>query len=235
MLTIEGLTTLRGIGKQTHTVCLSSLSIMPGQIVAVTGESGCGKSTLLESIGLLLRPSNIHRFDLDIVTPQQSKLKIAEHLTNNNQAVLATIRATYIGFILQSGGLLPFLSVRENILLPCHMLGTMADMALFEHSIDRLKLQHLLSKKPAALSIGERQRVAFLRAITHQPRLLLADEPTASLDPHSARKLFSLFIELVKEWNIMAIVASHDWELVRTFNLPVLAANCMPGETKFEF
>jgi putative ABC transport system ATP-binding protein len=235
MLTIEGLAILRGTGKQTHKVCLPSLTIRPGEIVAVTGESGCGKSTLLESIGLLLRPTHIHRFDLDIAAPQQKEIKIARYLTNNNQTALANIRAAYIGFMLQSGGLLPFLSVSENILLPCQMLGTKVDLALLEHSIDRLKIRHLLAKKPAALSIGERQRVAFLRAITHQPRLLLADEPTASLDPHSARKLFSLFIELVKEWNIMAVVASHDWELVRTFNLPVLAADYMPGETTFEF
>ena len=234
MLTIEGLAILRGTGKQTHKVCLPSLTIRPGEIVAVTGESGCGKSTLLESIGLLLRPTHIHRFDLDIAAPQQKEIKIARYLTNNNQTALSNIRAAYIGFMLQSGGLLPFLSVSENILLPCQMLGITADLALLERSIDRLKLRHLLAKKPAALSIGERQRVAFLRAIIHQPRLLLADEPTASLDPHSARKLFSLFIELAKEWNIMAIVASHDWELVRTSNLPVLAADCMPGETYFE-
>lgn len=235
MLTIEELTIIRGTGIQTHKVCLPSLSIMPRQIVAVIGESGCGKSTLLESIGLLLRPFDIHRFDLDIALPQQCELKIAEHLTKNNQIALADIRAKYLGFMLQSGGLLPFLTVKENILLPCEMLGSKVDIALFEHSIDKLKLQKLLQKKPAALSIGERQRVAFLRAITHKPRLLLADEPTASLDPHSARQLFSLFIELVKEWNIMAVVASHDWELVRSLNLPVLVANCMPGETYFEF
>lgn len=115
--------------------------------------------------------------------------------------------------------------MRDNIRLPCQLLGIAEDERLLTRAVQTLKLAELLHKKPAQLSIGERQRVAFVRAVAHQPKMLLADEPTASLDPHTARLLFALFIELVQEWGIAALVASHDWGLVKTFGLPCLKAN----------
>ncbi|WP_122094311.1 ABC transporter ATP-binding protein [Rahnella sp. Larv3_ips] len=220
MLCIEDLCVARGHGAQAHHVYLPQLTLRPGQVVAVTGESGCGKSTLLEAIGLLLRPASVGRFELH----DDKKWDIAALLNSNQQAELADIRARSLGFVLQNGGLLPFLSVQDNIRLPCQLLGRVPDKAMLSRIIDALKLGPLLSKHPAQLSFGERQRTAFARAIMHRPGLVLADEPTAALDPYSAQQLFSLFIELVAQEGMMALVVSHDWPLVQRFNLPCLVA-----------
>ena len=223
MLHIDNLCVVRGEGDQAHPVSLPQLRLRPGQVMAVTGESGCGKSTLLEAIGLLLRPASIGRFMLDGETP----LDVASLLTHNQQAELAEIRARHLGFVLQNGGLLPFLSVQDNIRLPCQLLGKSPDKAMLNRVVDALKLGPLLHKQPAQLSFGERQRTAFARAILHRPALVLADEPTAALDPHNAQQLFNLFIDLVAQEGMMALVVCHDWPLVQRFNLPCLVAR--PG------
>ncbi|WP_130834841.1 ABC transporter ATP-binding protein [[Erwinia] mediterraneensis] len=220
MLHIEDLCVVRGQGAQAHHVTLPQLRLRPGQAVAITGESGCGKSTLLEAIGLLLRPASIGRFALHDEKP----LDVAALLNNNQQAELADIRARHLGFVLQNGGLLPFLNVQDNIRLPCQLLGRAPDKAMLSRVIDALKLGPLLGKFPTQLSFGERQRTAFARAIMHRPGLVLADEPTAALDPHNAQQLFSLFIDLVIQEGLMALVVCHDWPLVQRFNLPCLVA-----------
>ncbi|WP_145590623.1 ABC transporter ATP-binding protein [Yersinia aleksiciae] len=220
MLHIADLRVVRGQGTQAHHVCLPQLTLRPGQVVAVTGESGCGKSTLLEAIGLLLRPASISRFELH----DDKQLDVAALLNSNKQAELADIRARHLGFVLQNGGLLPFLSVQDNIRLPCQLLSRVPDKAMLSRVIDALKLGPLLGKYPAQLSFGERQRTAFARAIMHRPALVLADEPTAALDPYNAEQLFSLFIDLVAQEGMMALVVCHDWPLVQRFNLPCLVA-----------
>lgn len=225
MLHIENLHIVRGEGTQAHRVYLPQLELRPGQVMAVTGESGCGKSTLLEAIGLLLHPSSITRFELN---EAGQRLDVAALLHANRQAALAGIRARQLGFVLQHGGLLPYLTVRDNIRLPCQMLGIDPDKAMLARIIHALKLEPLLTKYPAQLSFGERQRTAFARAIVHRPRLVLADEPTAALDPYNAQQLFSLFIELVRQEGMMALVVCHDWPLVQRFDLPCLIARFDP-------
>ncbi len=222
MLHIDDLCIVRGEGSQAHRVSLPQLSLRPGQVMAVTGESGCGKSTLLEAIGLLLRPSHIGRFTLGQNAGQRD---VAALLNRDRQAELANIRARQLGFVLQNGGLLPYLNVRDNIHLPCQLLGQTPDKTLLNRVIETLKLWPLLSRYPAQLSFGERQRTAFARAILHRPALVLADEPTAALDPHNAQQLFHLFIELVRQEGMMALMVCHDWPLVQRFGLPCLIAH----------
>ncbi len=221
MLHIEDLCVVRGQGNQAHHVYLPQLRLRPGEVMAITGESGCGKSTLLEAIGLLLHPSQIGRFEL---TDNSQTLNIAALLNNHKQTELANIRARQLGFVLQNGGLLPYLTVQDNIRLPSQLLGTHPDKAMLNRIIEALKLAPLLAKYPAQLSFGERQRTAFARAIAHRPSLILADEPTAALDPYNAQQLFSLFIDLVSQEGMMALVVCHDWPLVQRFDLPVLTA-----------
>ncbi|NMY35865.1 MULTISPECIES: ABC transporter ATP-binding protein [unclassified Pseudomonas] len=231
MLDIQNMWVRRGSGAQAHNVRLPTLQVKPGDILAITGESGCGKSTLLEAIGLLLQPVELGRFHLG---PATASLDIAQMLAANDQSRLAAVRSRHLGFILQSGGLLPFLSVRDNISLPRRLLGMPAESAQVDRAVQALRLNGLLDKLPQALSIGERQRVACVRAIAHEPQVLLADEPTAALDPHSARRLFELLLSLVNELGLSALVVSHDWALVRDFGLPHLGAISRQGETLFE-
>ncbi len=229
MLDIHNLLVQRGEGAAAHLVRLPVLKVAAGEILAITGESGCGKSTLLEAIGLLLAPRELGHLRLG-----SDHMDVARLLIDNNQAALADIRSRYLGFVLQSGGLLPFLKVRDNINLPRRLLGMPAHSTQVERAVKALRLEGLLDKLPQALSIGERQRVACVRAIAHEPKLLLADEPTAALDPHSARRLFELLLELVSELGLSALVVSHDWTLVRDFGLPRLGAISHAGETRFE-
>ncbi len=229
MLDIQGLMVQRGKAGQCHRVALAHLQLEAGEIRAVTGESGCGKSTLLEAIGLLLSPQALERFVLG-----RQRLDVAALLAADDQPALARLRSRHLGFVLQSGGLLPFLRVRDNIALPRRLLGMPTRSAQVERAVQALRLEHLLDQYPQALSIGERQRVACVRAIAHEPELLLADEPTAALDPHSARRLFELLLELVARLGLSALVVSHDWQLVDEFALPRLAAVSRQGETCFE-
>ncbi|MGE8397444.1 MAG: ATP-binding cassette domain-containing protein, partial [Comamonas sp.] len=178
LLNVSQLHALRGAGDQAFHVRLPSLQLARGEVAAIVGESGCGKSTLLESLGLLLTPQQLNQFTLGAQGQD-----LARDVLAHNEPLLARVRAQQLGFVLQNGGLLPYLSVRENISLPRRLMGQSSTAPFVEEAIDALRLRHLLGSKPSALSIGERQRVACVRALAHAPQVLLADEPTAALDP----------------------------------------------------
>ena len=126
--------------------------------------------------------------------------------------------------MLQNGGLLPFLSVWQNILLPCQTNGILADESWLHHLCEKLNINHLMTKYPKQLSIGERQRVAFVRSIAHKPLLLLADEPTSALDPHHSEILFHLMLSLAKQQKIAVLLVTHDWDLVQRNELRTFSA-----------
>jgi len=197
-----------------------------GVCVALTGASGSGKSTMLDLLGLVLRPDAAARFQ--IRTANGVDIDIAELWRRDAGDALAAIRARLIGYVLQTGGLLPFLTAAENITLSPRLLGMRAEPRLLDQLIDLLALRRLLAKKPQALSIGERQRVAIARALAHRPQLLLADEPTAALDPHHAVEVMQLLLALVRDLGITAVIVSHDWELVRSFGLREVRAESVP-------
>ncbi|WP_026038183.1 ABC transporter ATP-binding protein [Halomonas sp. KM-1] len=228
MLSLRELSITRGQGAAGHAVHLPSLELATGEVMAVVGPSGCGKSTLLEAIGLLLTPTALERFTLG-----SERTDLTALLQARNERALAEIRSRDLGFLLQSGGLLPFLSVRDNIALPRRLLGMPVHSERVAHACDVLGLEPLLDKRPGALSIGERQRTAFVRAMAHEPRLLLADEPTAALDPQAGERLFGLIVSLVQELQMAALVVSHDLALVTHFQLPRLAATLTPGGCRF--
>lgn len=225
LLALTDLACLRGTGPGAFRMEAPSLTLERGEAVAVTGPSGCGKSTLLDVLGLVLRPQDGGTFQFD-------GCDVAALWRQGAANALSGLRAARLGYVLQTGGLLPFLSVRANIGLSLKLLGAKDD-GLRELLIEALGLSPLLDKMPRALSIGERQRVAIARALAHRPALLLADEPTSSLDPANADTVMRLLLQLVSSLGISAVVVSHDWDLMRRFGLRRIEAELAGGVTRF--
>ncbi|MWN32015.1 ATP-binding cassette domain-containing protein [Gilliamella sp. Pra-s65] len=221
MLTINQLTISRSTGKSFFSVCLPKLTVKTGEVVVIQGDSGAGKSTLLEMIGLILKPDKIGSYN---ITVEHCDIDIAMLIQQNKIDQLANIRAQYLGFMLQTGGLLPFLTVRDNILLSLKLLQKKVDNNRFDYLVQKLNIAHLINKYPKQLSIGERQRASFIRSIIHKPALLLADEPTSALDPYNANLLFDLIIEQAKQDNIAAMIVTHDWQRIANKGLFTLSA-----------
>ncbi len=214
-LSISNLALERGSAGQAFQIEVPELVLGAGEILAVVGPSGCGKSTLLETIGLLLQARQAEKFFIDDVD-------IRESMTFGQSArekLWARVRQHGLGFVPQTGGLLPFLNVWQNIYLPVNMSRTAIIDPIIPSLVQRLGLDRLLRRMPRELSIGERQRVSFVRALARRPTILLADEPTAALDPVLAEELFSLIIEVAAEQRIATLVVTHEWDLVERFNL----------------
>ena len=204
---------------ETFRLSVPKLHIEAGDQIAILGESGCGKSTLLDILAMTLEPDSAEHFSFQ---PRGASQQDIQQIWQQRQLDrLAGLRGHHIGYVLQTGGLLPFISVRENIELPRKLNGLPIDGSC-ETLCQRLKISDQLDKLPALLSVGQRQRVAVARALAHQPSLVLADEPTASLDPHTAGEVMDLFIDLAQERGTTLIIASHDWQRMGELGLTLL-------------
>ncbi|MGH8507987.1 MAG: ABC transporter ATP-binding protein [Gammaproteobacteria bacterium] len=187
---------------------IPSIRIEDREAIALVGYSGCGKSTLLDVLAMILRPDQAARFTF--IPRGENPIDVAAAWTKRDQNRLGDLRKKHLGYVLQTGGLLPYLTVRDNINLSRRLLGMPEDGSV-EHLAKVLGIQRQLDKFPGLLSAGERQRAAFARALAHRPSIVIADEPTASLDPITARKIMGAVMELVKEIGVTFIAASHDW------------------------
>lgn len=175
-----------------------SLDVAAGAGLAITGESGCGKSTLLSMIGALEPPSS-GRVSVGGA--------VASEMAEEERAALRRAR---IGFVFQSHNLQPFLTAVENVSL---QLSLAADGGEYERSLQLLALlglAHASDKYPDQLSGGERQRVAVARALVHQPSLILADEPTGSLDTDNSLAVIDLLLDAQANSGATLIVITHD-------------------------
>ena len=180
-----------------------SMQVAKGEVVALVAPSGSGKSTLLHIAGLL-------------DTPDAGTVAIAgEDLTKLGDRKRTAVRRNDVGFIYQFHHLLPEFTALENIVLP--QLANGIDQATAEaHGMDllsRVGVKDRASHRPAALSGGEQQRVAFCRALANKPKLLLADEPTGNLDPGTSDRVFDALMELVRGSGLSALIATHNLEL----------------------
>jgi putative ABC transport system ATP-binding protein len=228
VLDVRGASRQRGSDRDGFRLDVPRLAVARGECVAITGPSGSGKSTLLDLLGLVLAPDRAERFAL--ATGPAAAADVARLWRTGDRDGLARLRARHIGYVLQTGGLLPFLPAIDNIRLSRRILGIDDGDGLVDRLIDALGIGRLLAKKPAALSIGERQRVAIARALAHRPTLLLADEPTAALDPGQAIGVMRLLLDLVRQFRITAVIVSHDWDLVAALGLRQVQAEPRTGE-----
>ncbi len=209
VLELENVVKCREKGDQVFELRVPSLRVDAGEFVVIAGESGCGKSTLLDMLGLVLSPTSGDRFLLRSGSGREHAI------LGMSSGKLAALRRSELGYVLQTGGLLPFLTVRDNVLLPCKINGRHdrhpAAMAL----CDRLKISAQLHKKPQYLSGGQRQRAAIARALSHQPPIVLADEPTAAVDKLTAREICNTFKDLTRMMGVTLLMVTHDVDLVR--------------------
>ena len=181
----------------------TSLSLNKGELVAIIGPSGSGKSTFLTIAGALQKPST-------------GKVLIDnEEITNLNDKALAKLRLKKIGFILQTSNLVDFLTVSQQFeLLKKHKKEVMSDEEL-NRLIKRLDLDKAKNQLPSELSGGQRQRVAIAKALYTDPAIILADEPTASLDTNNALEVMEILRELTKENDKTTIIVTHDKRLIK--------------------
>lgn len=179
------------------------LEIAPNEMIALIGPSGSGKSTLLQIAGLLDQPSK-GEICLD-----------GDNCSTANDDLRTALRRDYLGFVYQYHNLLPDFDALENVMLPQLIAGvkwnTVKDKA--QWLLARLGLKDRFHHRPAELSGGEQQRVAIARALANTPKLLLADEPTGNLDPHTSDNVFLQLLEIVKETGLSALIATHNMEL----------------------
>lgn len=190
---------------------IPKLTIYSGEFIGVIGSSGCGKSTFLDILGLILGVDSVEKFKLSI--KQKDKI-YRMNIASLSDKKLADIRREHIGYILQSGGLLPFLSVKENILLSEKLNNINTTSESFHKLVSSLGIEGQIYKKPQYLSGGQRQRVAIARALIHNPAIILADEPTASVDKPTAIEIRDQLKKLAKAYETSVLMVTHDIEMV---------------------
>ncbi len=181
----------------------ADLTIRRGEVVALVAPSGAGKSTLLHIAGLL-------------DTPNGGEVRIGgEEMSRLSDRRRTAVRRSEVGFIYQFHHLLPEFSAAENVILPQLANGTGQAAAAVRAAdlLSRVGIADRADHRPAALSGGEQQRVAFCRALANQPKLLLADEPTGNLDPETSERVFATLMDVVRETGLSALIATHNLEL----------------------
>lgn len=202
MLVLDGITKTYNAGTPGEVQVLrgATLSVAAGEVVALVAPSGAGKSTLLHIAGLL-------------DTPDAGQVRLAGRAMEGlgDRARTAARRAE-VGFIYQFHHLLPEFSALENVVLPQLANGGArgAAEARAMSLLSRVGIAARAGHRPAALSGGEQQRVAFCRALANRPKLLLADEPTGNLDPATSDQVFATLMEVVRETGLSALIATHN-------------------------
>lgn len=190
-------------GQPLHILKGGGFDLHRGEIIALVGQSGSGKSTLLQCVGLLDRPSGgsilingvpVHKMDEDMRTQ---------------------VRRKKIGFVYQRHNLLGDFTALENVMLPMLANGMSEDAAMARAMklLRAANVAHRVSHRPGEMSGGEQQRTAVARALANNPDILLADEPTGSLDPHNAESVFDLLMSLVRKNKMAMLFVTHDMNL----------------------
>ena len=201
-LTLDGIGKTYNAGKPNALTVLdsASLSLKAGEVVALVAPSGAGKSTLLHIAGLL-------------DSADEGRVLIGgTDMTRLSDARRTAARREEVGFVYQFHHLLPEFSAVENIVLP-QLANGVPDREARDHALSlmaRVGVEGRADNRPAALSGGEQQRVAFCRALANRPRVLLADEPTGNLDPATSDTVFAALMDVVRDTGLAALIATHN-------------------------
>ncbi|WP_416896966.1 MAG: ABC transporter ATP-binding protein [Minwuia sp.] len=205
---------------------VEAFGIRAGERLAIVGASGSGKSTCLDLLALTLRPDAATAMKLS--PAQGGSIDVQALWQKDGRSALANLRARHFGYVLQTGGLAPFLTLAENAMLSRRLLG-LPGRGPAEKLAEQLGIGHLMRRKPRQVSIGERQRAAVVRALAHEPPIVLADEPTASLDQSNAEDVMRLLVEAATGAGAALIVVTHDRELADEFGLEAVECHHDPG------
>jgi ABC-type lipoprotein export system ATPase subunit len=200
----------RNLGLGVHFSC-DHFHAVPSSRTALWGPSGCGKSTMLNLISGLLRPhEGIIRVD-------------GQEIQGLSESSLDAFRGERIGFVFQTFNLLAPFTAMQNVILGMRFADVLPEKEWKNRSkmmLGRVGLGHRLNSKPATLSVGERQRVAIARALVNNPKLIVADEPTGSLDPKTAASVMALLLELCEEEKVTLLLVTHDRSIAE--QLPIM-------------
>lgn len=217
MLELRGITKAYNHGKPNEITVLrgADLTVGAGEVVALVAPSGAGKSTLLHIAGLL-------------DTPDAGQVLInGQDMTGKSDRRRTAVRRAEVGFIYQFHHLLPEFSAAENIVLP-QLANGVSQKAAEARAMDLLGSVGVADRadhRPAALSGGEQQRVAFCRALANEPLVLLADEPTGNLDPATSDQVFAALMALARDTGLSALIATHNMELAARMDRVVRLQN----------
>lgn len=184
---------------------IPAFSVKSGEQLVIVGKSGCGKTTLLHVIAGITRADS---GEVSIDGIDIAKL---------SEAGVDKVRAAKIGYVFQTFNLLAGFTALENVLLGMTFGRNRKDRERARQLLDRVGLSHRLTHKPAALSVGEQQRVAVARALANKPSLLLADEPTANIDPANQQKIVDLLRDTCREENVSLVMVTHSPDVAQQF------------------
>jgi len=209
---IEGgqpLTILRGGG----------FDLYRGEIIALVGPSGCGKSTLLQCVGLLEQPTKGHIYIGDTAV-----MRMTEEMRTR-------VRRDKIGFVYQRHNLLSDFSSLENVMMPMLAADVPEDIAALRAKklLKSVNILHRATHRPAEMSGGEQQRTAVARALANNPDIILADEPTGSLDPKHAASVFDLLIKQIRDNKLSMLFVTHDMNLAKKADRIITIKNGIVG------
>lgn len=193
-------------GSRVPILDIQEFNIDAGEQVVLIGPSGCGKTTMLHTIA-------------GITKPDSGKVIVdGIELTSFSEAARDRIRANKLGYVFQTFNLLPGFSAYENVLLGMSFAKGKASSARAKSLLEKIGLGHRLNNKPHQLSVGEQQRVAIARALANRPALLLADEPTANVDPGNQKQIIDLIIDSCREENVALLMVTHSMEVAGRFD-----------------
>ncbi len=212
VLRVEGLTKIFGSGRlEVRALEDINLLVSAGDLVALLGPSGSGKTTMLLCASLILEPTRGKIiFDGQTIFQKNGWAGVD----------IRRLRREKMGFIFQSHNLIPFLTARQNVLFPLSLVGIKGDVAETRvmELLEYMEIAERADYLPALLSGGEQQRVAIARALANNPRLIMADEPTASLDTVRGKKVMELLKKIAKENQSAVIAVTHDVRMIEGFD-----------------